>query len=415
MGLQAGPVRDDEDDTVRTFLNGAGEDSTAAVLAYLAVHRELTFADLYLISTSPCYAGEFLGQTFLLTDYPSPLMWGASTFVPADISRDAVESKIGLDAASVDVQWGTRSSDVLASNLSVLQGFFAGCFDNGTVEIWRCIMPTPGDCNSLGACLMFSGRITNLALDRMITKFTVLSRMETLNVQVPTNLIEPGNILTQYSVGVLPLDGPPAFTILAGSTASKILADPTTTPAGYVAANDTYDMGYIVIGTGAQLGGSYGGIRMQTIESGHHAFYLSQPLPFAPTAGDSMNALIPVAAGYSLVPFNEVFPAVQSEPGSNWTWQLNGSTLTGNPSSNNIRTYSFIYHDGLNDVYFRTAGGVESDWNDNWPVVAPNGTVTFPGASTNVQPPQNEPGMGSTAQFLGFPYVPVPQNSSVTV
>src|SRR5712671_5299634 len=102
---------------MRAFLNGSGGDSTAAVQAHLAAHRELHFADLYVISTAPNYKGQYLERMFLLTDYPAPLRWGPrGTFVPAAIERGEVESKIGLEAATLGVTWSPKDSDILAED-----------------------------------------------------------------------------------------------------------------------------------------------------------------------------------------------------------------------------------------------------------------------------------------------------------
>jgi len=159
---------------MRAFIDGSGLSSTAAVQSHLAAHRELHVADLFVITTAPNYTGKYLGRTFLLTSYPSPLKWDyRGTFVPAEVQRGSVESKIGLQADSLNVTWSPKDSDVLATDglgntvLSAIQGFGRGIFDNGIVELWRCVMPAIGDANTLGACLMFSGRIGNIDPDRL--------------------------------------------------------------------------------------------------------------------------------------------------------------------------------------------------------------------------------------------------------
>ena len=287
---------------MRTFTDGNGNDSTSAVLAHLAAHRALFLSDLYVINTAPTYAGNYLGKQFLLTKYDRPLNWNfRGTFLPAQISRDGVTSKIGLEADTVNVTWSPKDSDILAKDgsgnaiLTALQGFGSGVFDNGVLEVWRCVMPTEGDCNTLGACLLFSGRIGDLEPDRLSVRISVISRLEVLNIQVPTNVIEPTNIMAQYSIGVTPSGGPSpnSFSIVSGSTTQKIFADATPTmPA------DTYDNGYVVF-TSGKLAGTYRGIRTQDVESGHHAFYLIDRLPFAPATGDTLAAYIPVPIDYA--------------------------------------------------------------------------------------------------------------------
>lgn len=290
--------------SIRKFYDGNGNESTSAVIAHLAAHRALYIADLYVINTAPQYNGQYLGKQFLLTDWNNSLIWNYSgprsskignRFFPGNIARGEVESKIGLEAATLDVTWTPNDSDILAQAgsplvtiLTALQGFGCGVWDNGILEVWRVLMPTVGDCNTFGACMMFGGRIGDIVPNRLSAKLSVISRMEVLNVQVPPNLIEPTNILALYSVGTIPAGGPSSLPVVSGSTVAKVFADSSPImPAG------TYDSGYIVF-TGGQLAGTYRSVRAQTVESGHNAFYLFEPLPFAPSVNDTIAAYIAV-------------------------------------------------------------------------------------------------------------------------
>lgn len=304
---------------MRTFYDGSGSDSSSMVRSYLASHRQLMMADLYVIRTAPCYSGEYLDKTFLLTDYYSPLKWNyKGTFTPAVISRGEVESKIGLEADTLEITWSARDTDILASGgspvttlLSVRQGFAAGVFDNGTVEVWRCLMPNAGesvgspaitakhgDANIFGACMMFGGRIGDIKPDRQGVTMTIVSRMETLNIQVPTNLVEPTNILAQYLTGEIPSGGPASMAVVSGSTVDKVYADDTASPMVTMDAG-TYDSGYIRFTGSGKLSGHFAPVRAQTVESGHHAFYLYGSLPFAPSAGDTLTAYIPIPRDFA--------------------------------------------------------------------------------------------------------------------
>lgn len=295
---------------MRTFYDGSGNDSSAMVRAYLASHRQLMMADLYVITTAPCYDGQYLDKTFLITDYYSPLRWDyRGTFSPGVISRGQVESKIGLEADTLDITWSPGDTDIVASDgtvtlLTAIQAFRAGIFDNGTVEVWRVPMPNAGesvgspaitakhgDANVFGACMMFGGRIGDIKPDRQSVTMTIISRMETLNIQVPTNLVEPTNILAQYLTGMIP-GGPLSMTVVTGSTVDKIYADDTASPAVTMAAG-TYDSGYVRFTSGL-LSGHFAAVRAQTVESGHHAFYLYGSLPFTPSASDTLTAYISI-------------------------------------------------------------------------------------------------------------------------
>lgn len=221
---------------MRQFLDGNGVDTTATVTAFLSTHRALEVVDLYVIKPAPNYEGQYLGKSFLVTNYPSPLLWNyKGVFKPADIDRDGIESKIGLEADTVQIRWMPRDTDILAfANdgvtpvLTALQAFTRGIFDNGTVQIWRCIMPTSGDCNTLGACLLFEGRIGDIEINRALVSLTAISRLETLNEQVPTNIIEPTNVYAEYAVG----EGATGFTVQLGSSATKLYTTAYELPEG---------------------------------------------------------------------------------------------------------------------------------------------------------------------------------------
>ena len=241
-----------------------------------------------------------LGTQFLLTDYPSSLVWDyKGKFLTAVISLGEVESKIGLEADTLDITWSPKDSDVLGDGeVSALAAFGFGLFDNGTVEVWRCVMPrhrdligSPGvparlgDCNTFGAALMFSGRIGDVTPDRAKVVMTVISRMDTLNVEVPTNIIEPTNVFAYCGVGQIPTGGAPSFSVVAGSTTLIIYGDPATD-------EDLYDGGYLVFGDNSKLSGVHARILLQTVVEGHNAFYLSEALPFAPATGDIFAAYV---------------------------------------------------------------------------------------------------------------------------
>lgn len=289
---------------MRTFIDGTGADSTAAVAALTpAQRRALIPVDLYVINTAPNFAGQYLGKQFLLTDHASPLVWSyIGKFVTATISRSEVASKIGLDSDTLTVTWSPKDTDTLADDgsgpppvtlLTALQGFTYGVFDNGSLEVWRCLMPTRGDCDTYGATLLFSGRIGDLIPNRLSIDISVVDRRETLNTQVPTNIIEPTNIFAQYATGMIPSGAPTSFAVVSGSTVAKVYADASPTmPA------DTYDAGYILF-TSGHLSGMYKAVRVQTVESGHHAFYLRDPLPFVPQVGDTLGAFAPIPRDYA--------------------------------------------------------------------------------------------------------------------
>jgi hypothetical protein len=263
---------------MRTFLDGNGNDSTTAVKAYLAQHRQLLVADLIEIKT--LVEGAPWSKDLLLTPAAEPLTWSRKgTFVPARIKRGEIESKIGLEATSLDLEWYLRESEIFAGSLTMLQSFERGLWDGGTVRLYRSIMPTPGDCNTLGACELFAGRIANVSMTRMGVSLTINSPLELLDQQIPSNLIQPGNPTAEYGQGEPPAGMPsvPTFTVEAGSTAAVIIAGCTGPTAGQLFAADAFDFGYLNF-AGGTAKGQLGTVRRSDQYAGHNRFYLYEPL-----------------------------------------------------------------------------------------------------------------------------------------
>ena len=244
-----------------------------------------------------------LAKTFLLTDYPSSLVWDyRGQFFPATISRNEIESKIGLEAAELEVTWAPHDYDeVVPGKLTVLASFGFGIFDNATIEVWKVVMPRPGDqlsasplvlaqlgdCNTFGATLIFQGRVGDVKPTRSGVKtMKLISRMETLNMNVPPNLIEPTNVYAAMSPGVVPAGGLSSLTVDAGSTTSTVYSQETV-------AADIYDGGYIVFSSG-DLKGFHARILVEYPVGTSTAFDLSEPLPFPPTVGDTFIGFVSV-------------------------------------------------------------------------------------------------------------------------
>jgi hypothetical protein len=308
---------------VRTYINGAGADSTAAVLAYLAANRSLKRADLYVISPGPNFAGCALNKSWLLTNWPSPLTYTPlKTFSPANIKRDGVKSKIGLEADQLKLTWYPVGTEMQLQSggisLSLLQAFQGDVFDGGMISIYRVEMPTPGDCNTLGACLLFQGNIGDVEAGRSSIEISVNSRVELVNAQVPSNTVESTNVGAQYSIGAFPAGQatPPAFAVAADTTLTVLQAAVYGSPSGFSPQNGDYDFGYLAFHPPGLLGGIYRDIRRSLFSSGVAEFYLYEPLPFLPASGDLFTPLLPVPRDYAgAVALNESSPQWKISPG----------------------------------------------------------------------------------------------------
>jgi hypothetical protein len=290
---------------MRTFLDGSGSDSTAAVIAHLAQRRQIFCADLVQIKTY--FQGEQWSQNRLLAIYDRPLKWShVGTFVPAKIKRGEIESKVGLETVTLELTWPIDDTELLlgfsptdGSVPTLLQSFESGIWDNGRVYVYRTYMPTDGDADTFGACTLFAGRIAEASPERTGVSLKVNSLTELFDAQLPPNLIEPTNVQSEFSIGQPPagLSSVPSFTVVAGSTPSTIVANCTGPNAGQIFADEVFDFGYLFFDTGGDCGLMFRTVRRSTNGFGHNKFLLYEPLPWTPKAGDTFLGYVPFARG----------------------------------------------------------------------------------------------------------------------
>jgi hypothetical protein len=292
---------------MRNFIGGTGSNTTSAVTAYLAANRALLCADLLQLQTQ--IQGQPWSQNVLLTAFDRPLTWSqVGTFLPGRFVRGQIDSQIGLDTVSMDLEWYLRDADIFytpsgQSAITQIQAFERGLWDNGLVNLYRAIMPTLGDCNTLGAAQMFGGRISEISeLSRTVVKLKVNSLLELLDQNVPTNLIEATNVQCQYGIGQPPagLSVAPTFSVASGTTPGMLVGVCTNPTANQVFGADTFDFGYIQFVSGASLGLIMRSVWFSEPGSGYNnVFYLYDPLPWLPAAGDTFQAFVPYARAAS--------------------------------------------------------------------------------------------------------------------
>jgi hypothetical protein len=279
---------------VRKFTGGDGSDTTSAVIAYLAANRQLILADLYLI-------GELEDPSAVwLTNWDSPLSWPAwGTFKPAAVKRGQVTSQIGLKVDSLDVTWSPKltafgTSVATANPYQLAQ---TGFYDNKTVRLWRCVMPTPGDANTFGATPWFGGRVADTEISRGSIKFTVNSFLDVVNQKIPPNVIEASNLLAEYSGNVPVLADVettiPTFTVVAPSNANVILGQCLGPHSGKIYDTNKFanPTGFMVFLKGSSLAGYWSPIASNSnYDAGggthYNQFQVFGSFPFAPSPGD---------------------------------------------------------------------------------------------------------------------------------
>jgi hypothetical protein len=372
---------------MRSFIGGNGSNTTSAVQAYLAANRQLCAADLLQLKTA--IQGEQWSQNILLTAFDRPLTWSqVGTFVPGRFTRGEIDSTVGLDTISMDLEWYLRDSDVFFNapgrvTVTQIQAFERGLWDNGLVNVYRTVMPTIGDANTYGATQMFGGRIAEVTeISRVGVKVKVNSLLELLDLNVPTNLIEATNVQCQYGIGQPPagLPAAPVFTVVAGAPAGILWGDCISPTSGQLFGADTFDFGYIQFASGTSLGEIFRSVWFSEPQSGHNAFYLYDPLPWLPATGEQFMAYVPYARAASAL----ITEQHQVPSGAPYTVSVQraGQFVSDAGVSGISGTYTVS-----NGVYTFTATDA-----GKW--------VTI---SYNIE---------TEGTYQGFPYVPVPETTA---
>jgi hypothetical protein len=283
---------------MRTFIGGNGSDTSAAVYAYLQSQDKVQLADLVLI-------GEVEDPlSFFLTNWETPLAWPVwGTFQPAPITRGKITSQVGLQVDSLDFSWSpplTAFGTTLAT-ANVYQKAQSGYFDSKTFRLWRAIMPTPGDANTYGACILFGGRVADTKIERGKITLTVNSFLDVINQEVPPNVIENTSVLANYA-GNTPVvaDGEtqlPQFTVVAPSDETSILGICTAPSPGKIYGHNKFQYGFIRFNPGSTLAGYWSPVASNGLLNLHGGVHVNQFLvygafPWPPQPGDTFYASV---------------------------------------------------------------------------------------------------------------------------
>lgn len=275
---------------MKQYLNGVGLDVTADAIAHLRAATPIYQADLYLIGEPDD------PMAIWLTNWESPLRWSLwGTFLSTVISRGNITCQLGTGSESLDITWSPRNTTLTNSmaTASPYQLAQLGWFDNRRLRVWRTIMPTPGDADTLGARELFAGYIGDVEPGRGVIKLSVNDYRYPFNQKVPTAVIEVTNTLASYSGGRPPsgYSACPRFTVLAGSTETVLYADQLSPSAGSVPGTNSLNAGYAVF-DGGSLQGMFSiiGRNLGWEDSGGHnhtEIQLTSSFSWAPEVGDT--------------------------------------------------------------------------------------------------------------------------------
>jgi uncharacterized phage protein (TIGR02218 family) len=254
---------------MKTPTNIGGND----LVHWLQTATEIRMADLYTITLKN-------GAALRYTSWDTNLVVLGNTFLtgPPNIERSAIEEKIGMDVATLELTIEASLTD-LVNGVPIFQAIGQGFFDGAGFRIDRLFMDSSS--NQIGTVVRFSGFIGQVEeLTRSSAKLTVNAATAYLNMQLPSILLQPGctNTLFDPRCGLLKAKFANNLTVQAGSTVNKLI---TTS-----AQTDTYfDNGQLIFTSGAN-NGLVKAIR-QFIGG---VIFFNSPLPFAPNTGDTFTA-----------------------------------------------------------------------------------------------------------------------------
>ncbi len=243
------------------------------LITWLQSATEIRMADLYTITLKN-------GAALHYTTWDTNLTVLGSTFLtgPPNIARSAIEEKLGMDVATLEVTITASLTD-LVNGVPILQAIGQGLFDGAAFRIDRLFMDSSGV--QIGTVVRFSGFIGPVdELSRSYGKLSVEAGTKLLQMQLPAVILQPGctNTLFDARCGLVKASFAEALTVQGGSTVNKLLSLSAKTD-GY------YDNGQILFTSGANAG------LLKAVKSYAGQFFtFNSPLPFVPNAGDLFTA-----------------------------------------------------------------------------------------------------------------------------
>jgi uncharacterized phage protein (TIGR02218 family) len=234
--------------------------------------QQFAMADLLTITLKS-------GSVLRYTSADIPLTANNYTFTTFNFKRGKTRLVAGIEVDTLDLTlYGDDSTLIFGQAYPR----FAqnGGFDGASVRLERAFMPEWGQ-PVTGTLWMFSGRIAEVWPSRTTVKVAVKSDLEILNTPMPRNLFQPkcGNMLYDSGCAVSKAAFKVSGTVAAGSTRSAIKSALTQSASWFTGGTITFTSGPNVGVTRT----------VKTFLAGE--FTTAIPLPFAPTVGDTFDAL----------------------------------------------------------------------------------------------------------------------------
>jgi uncharacterized phage protein (TIGR02218 family) len=254
---------------MKTPTNIGGND----LALWLQTATEIRMADLYTITLKN-------GTALRYTTWDTNLVVLGNKFLtgPPNIARSAIEEKLGMDVATLEVTIEAGLTDTV-NGVPILQAIGQGLWDGASFRIDRLFMDA--NSNQIGTVVRFSGFIGPVdELTRTTAKLTVNAGTAYLNMQLPAIILQPGctNTLFDARCGLFKASFANNLVAQPGCTTNKVITT-STQP-------DTYfDNGQLIFTSGPNSGLVKA---IRKYKAGVMVF--NSPLPFAPNAGDTFTA-----------------------------------------------------------------------------------------------------------------------------
>ena len=247
---------------------------SAPLLAHLQTGGPFVMADLYTVTLAS-------GAIYHWADFDQDIVHPTNGYTYSStgpvLKRGKTREIIGIEVDTLDISIYGRGSDSV-NGLPILAAAQAGAFDGATLILERAFLsPIP---TVVGTVILFTGRFADVTLGRTEFQVRVNSLTESLNINLPRNIQQPGctHVLYDAGCGLTKSTFGTSGTIATGSTTS-ILNSGITNSFGY------FNRGSIKFTSGALTGIT------RTIKSYNlGVFSLLLPLPTVPVVGDSFIA-----------------------------------------------------------------------------------------------------------------------------
>lgn len=359
--------------------------------ALLRSSRQFFMADLYTITLKS-------GSILRYTSYDVDVVLSGQTYAHDGplFKRESTRTVVGIEVNEMRVTINPKTTDLL-NGVRFIRACRVGALDGATLEIHKAFMPDRGGV-SVGAVLMFGGRVSEMMFSRTEADVTVKSDTELLNISLPRNVCQPTclNSLFDSGCGLSKSAFQAIGALQAGSTQTKFNVGLSGFPDGW------FTVGTILFTTGANAGVM---VSIKSFAAG--VVYPSIPMLGAVATGDEF-VIVPGCDRRQLTCGCSVL-----------------SVFTATPSIDTLNSEAHPYVDGDRVVLSNSGGAlpvglvagfvyyiINADTDAfQLSLTYGGGAINITSAGTGTHRARAIGKFDNLPRFRGFPYVPIPETA----